>query len=83
MLIYYGAADERWLRSKILDLRKSTAWGRTKPLRVSAVMIGEPMTPEKQEFRTREVELVINAIGHDRQDLLDTFPRVAARGQGG
>jgi cellulose biosynthesis protein BcsQ len=73
VLIYYGRADQRWLTSKIWDLRKSSAWGRTKPLVSSAVMLGAPRTPEKESFRSRQVAMVIDAIGRAPDDVLPNF----------
>ncbi len=60
-IIYYGNANEIWLRSKTRDFLKVNGYGREKPLSVKAIYIGGPPTPAKERFRTLEAE-VINGI---------------------
>lgn len=58
-LVYYGRANQMWLRSKLWDLQKARGWGRPSPMLTKAVYVSAPQTTEKQRFRTREVPVVI------------------------
>ena len=60
-IIYYGNANEIWLRSKTRDFLKINGYGREKPLSVKAIYIGGPANASKERFRTLEAE-VINGI---------------------
>ena len=42
VLIYYGAANELWLRSKLRELQKIAGYGRSKPIVIKAVYIAPP-----------------------------------------
>jgi hypothetical protein len=57
-LLFYGAANEVWLRRKLRELQKSAGYGRVgnKPI-VGVCLIG-PKTPEKERFRTHEAMLL-------------------------
>jgi TIR domain-containing protein/uncharacterized protein DUF4062 len=58
-LVYYGAGNELWLRSKLRELQKIAGYGRTKPILGKAVYVALPDTPEKRRFRTHDA-IVIN-----------------------
>lgn len=58
ILIHYGRAGEAWLRTKLLDLRKITGYGRSKTLLAKAVYISGPDTSLKQRFRTHEAMVI-------------------------
>jgi hypothetical protein len=58
-LIYYGAANELWLRSKLRELKKIAGYGRSKPMIATAVYVAPPDTTDKRRFRTHEA-VVIN-----------------------
>jgi hypothetical protein len=58
VVIFYGAANELWLRRKLRDLLKSAGYGRTKPMRAVAICMLPPKTPEKERFRTHEAIVV-------------------------
>jgi hypothetical protein len=62
-LIYYGAGNELWLRSKLRELQKIAGYGRTKPLLAKAVYIAPPATPEKARFRTLEAMVIAGSEG--------------------
>jgi len=72
-LIYYGNGNEFWLHSKLSDLRKVRAWGRTKPL-LKAIYRAAPQTPAKHDYKTREAPL-LHPPGYDglSQAALDEF----------
>jgi Domain of unknown function (DUF4062) len=57
-LIYWGAADEFWLRTKMRDLIRARGLGRDKPLRGSAIYVAEPQDEAKQEFVTGDGQVI-------------------------
>jgi len=80
-LIYYGHANQLWLRLKISDLLKAPGWGRTKPM-LSKIYVTGPCTVEKQRFRTREAE-VIRHFDTFTPDVLRSFINDIKRSNGG
>lgn len=58
VLIYYGNANELWLRSKMRDLLKIAGYGRTKKLLSKTVCIAKPMDPRKERFRSHELQVL-------------------------
>ena len=58
VLLYWGAADELWLRSKIRDLLRIRGLGRTIPFRAIVVYLADPQIDEKQDFITREATVI-------------------------
>ena len=82
-LIYYGNANQMWLRSKLWDLQKAKGWGRTSPLAAKAVYVSAPQTTDKQRFRTHEVPLVIQNFEGFSPDSLKPFVEAVRTGQGG
>jgi len=71
-LIYYGAANEFWLRSKLRDLLKSAGYGRTKPMLARTVYIAAPETLHKTNYRTLDATVIRNYGAFD-PDLLAPF----------
>ena len=71
-LIYYGAGNELWLRSKLRELQKIAGYGRTKPMLAKAVYLAPPATPEKARFRTLEAMTIAGGDGPDAA-ALDPF----------
>lgn len=61
IIIYYGAAGEAWLRTKLFDLRKLAGYGRIKPLLAKAIYLGSPSTTAKERFRTLEATVIRQA----------------------
>jgi TIR domain-containing protein len=57
-VIYYGAGNELWLRSKLRELKKIAGYGRTRPLTARAVYVAPPSTPEKDRFRTLDAMVI-------------------------
>jgi hypothetical protein len=80
-LIYYGNANQMWLRSKLWDLQKAQGWGRTSPLSAKAVYVSAPQTTDKQRFRTHEVPLVIQNFGGFTADALQPFVQAVRAGR--
>jgi hypothetical protein len=81
-LIYYGSANQMWLRAKIWDLQKAPGWGRVSPM-LAAVYVGGKETSEKVRFRTREVPLVIQNFSEFSPDKLQPFLNAMQSGNGG
>jgi hypothetical protein len=54
VIIFFGAANEAWVRRKMRELQKAPGYGRTQPPPVLAILLTEPRTPEKDRFRTHE-----------------------------
>ena len=82
-LIYYNKAHEMWLRSKLSDLEKARAWGRTSPLAAKAVYVSGEPTPKKQRFRTHEVPLIMRDFDGFTPDTIRPFVQAVRAGQGG
>jgi hypothetical protein len=62
VVVYYGAADELFLRKKLRDLQKCAA-DRKQPLRARAICIAPPLTASKQDFQTHEAMVIQQADG--------------------
>jgi hypothetical protein len=71
-IIFFGNANELWLRSKMRDFLKINGYGRAKPLNGKAVYLSSPVNPSKQRFRSLEAE-VINGMEGVPKDALKTF----------
>ena len=57
-LIYHGLSHDLFLRRKLRELRKISAGPAERRLRLIAVCLAPPATPEKQQFRTHEAMLI-------------------------
>ena len=80
VLIYYGKGNERWLKTKLLDLKKSPGYGRIKPFLARAVVLAPPQTPQKKMLRARPGEpALIEAFDGFSGDTLQPF--LAGMGQ--
>ena len=82
-LVYYGRANQMWLRSKLWDLQKAQGWGREAPMLAKAVYVSGPPTAEKQRFRTREVPVVIQSYEGFSPNALRPFLQAMGAGNGG
>jgi len=58
VLIHYGAGSEIWLRRKLRELLKSSAYGRTEPFRAVGILVAPPLTPQKRVFKTHEAIII-------------------------
>jgi len=73
-IIFYGATNELWVRAKLRDLEKAYGYGRLQSRDLpAAIYIAPPETPQKQRFRTLEVQHVIKAFDAFSPDLLKPF----------
>ncbi len=57
-LIYYGFANELWLRSKLWEFKKAKGWGRANPMLCKAIYLAAPATEHKQGLLTREAKVL-------------------------
>jgi hypothetical protein len=75
VLIWWGHADEFWLRQKMRDLIKAPGMGRTTPFRATAVCIAGPPAPEKDKFicSAREARVLRFADGLKPEPLAPVF----------
>jgi hypothetical protein len=64
-IIFYGKANELWLRSKMRDFLKISGYGRENPIAIKAIYLGAPHTPAKEQFKS---------IGTDIINGLSEFP---------
>jgi hypothetical protein len=78
VLIFFGAANELWLRRKFRELQKIAGYGRTKPAPVVVVCVLPPKTAEKDRFRTHEALVVPQWGGFSP----DPWPSIIARLKG-
>jgi len=72
VIVFYGAGNELWLRSKLRELQKIAGYGRTKPMLAKAVYVAPPDAPEKQRFRTHDA-FVIKPDAAFAPSLLEPF----------
>lgn len=72
VMIFFGSANEAWVRRKLREIQKSVGYGRTGPLPAMAISCLAPMTDEKQRFRIHNT-LVINQMNEFSADLLVPF----------
>jgi hypothetical protein len=76
VLIFFGSANELWLRSKLRDLVKIAGYGRTKPLEAKAVYLAAPATAAKERFRSHEVAVINGLNGFDPSLINDYINEV-------
>ena len=59
-LVYYGHANEIWLRMKLRELQKVAGYGRSAPLLAKAVYVGAPRTDAKERLRDHATTIIKN-----------------------
>jgi hypothetical protein len=60
-IIFYGQANEAWVRQKLNDVKKHVAFGRTKPQPINTIYITGPMKNTKEFYRnTPEYQVIKN-----------------------
>jgi hypothetical protein len=72
VLVFYGAANEMWVRRKQRELQKIAGYGRTKGPPAVAICVLPPNSAEKERFRTHE-GLVIRPGSSDAVEQLAPF----------
>jgi hypothetical protein len=78
VLIYYGRANDIWLRMKQRELQKIAGYGRKRPLLGKAIYIGGPPTPPKEHIRDREALIIRNYETFSQGCLEPFFDKVLA-----
>jgi hypothetical protein len=81
VLIYYGRANELWLRMKLRELQKVAGYGRDRPLLAKAIYVGAPRTDAKERLRDREAVIVRNYDSFTPESL-QTFLAQLRQGKG-
>jgi hypothetical protein len=69
VLLYYGTANELWLRRKLREILKSAAFGRKKPISGKAILVAPPGSATKQRLRTHEALVIDQQGGFDPAPL--------------
>jgi len=72
ILIYYGAANELWLSSKLRDLRKLPGYEGYKPKLSTAIYATLPASVPKEQLKSREA-LVLKSFGEFSPDTVQPF----------
>jgi hypothetical protein len=81
-VIFYGAANEVWLRRKLSEIQKSAGYGRTSAMPVVAICLLGPRTAEKERFRTHKATVIPQWDGFSPDALPQFIAAVKARGRG-
>lgn len=81
VLIYYGRANELWLRMKQRELQKLVGYGRTEPLLAKALYVSAPRTAAKDRLRDHE-SLIIRDYDAFSPESLGPFVEQVLRGEG-
>jgi len=81
VLLFYGNANEAWLRRKLTEVQKSPGNGRTKPAPELCVVQAPPRTPAKERFRTHYCGVVAQWDGCDAARLQPFVEALSARGR--
>lgn len=68
VLLYYGAGNELWMRSKIRELIKIAGYGREEPLEVKGVILAGPEEEYKKRIRAHDTMIIdcFNGISADK-----------------
>ena len=69
VLLYYGTANELWLRRKLREIQKSAAFGRKAPISGKAILVAPPGNTTKQRLRTHEALVIDQQGGFDPAPL--------------
>lgn len=77
-LIFYGTANECWLRRKLRELQKIAGYGRTKPAPAIGIALIAPRTAEKERFRTHEAAVIPQFEGFSPEPFRQFVSRLQA-----
>ena len=69
VLLYWGHANELWLRRKLREIQKSAGFGRKAPFRSKAIYVAPPADPAKDRLRTHEAVVVREGEGFSAAPL--------------
>ena len=82
VIIFYGAANQVWLRRKLAEVQKSAGYGRTKPMPELAICLIPPDTPDKARFRTHIAPVIVQTQGFSFGPLQEYVERLKLRTRG-
>jgi hypothetical protein len=68
-----------WLRRKLRELLKSSAYGRSEPFRAVGILLAPPSTPQKLVFKTHEAITISQCDGF-APEVFAPFLNVAKAG---
>lgn len=71
-IIYYGKANEQWIRTKLQDLMKAPGFGRIKPLKAKAVYLANNGELKKFSF-DNETTMMLRGNGEFKAEVLKPF----------
>jgi hypothetical protein len=83
VLIHYGAAGERWLRTKLREVQKSAGYTSTRPIRIVGISLAPPKSSQKQCFQTHEAMMIPQWEGFSVEPLLPFLREAKAQLQAG
>jgi hypothetical protein len=89
-IIFYGLANEIWVRQQLRDLQQADGEGRTKPSPLKAIYITEPMNKPKEIYKTHEALVIKNRGEFSEAPLAEllskieekVLPKVKVKGTG-
>ncbi|WP_433975687.1 DUF4062 domain-containing protein [Tunturiibacter lichenicola] len=76
VLIFFGSANEGWVRRKLREVQKSVGYGRTGPLPPVAISCVGAKTAEKERFRTHEAPVIFQTDCFSPDMLVSFVSRV-------
>jgi hypothetical protein len=76
VIIYFGAGNDLWVRTKVRDLMKISGYGRTKPLNNKAIILAAPDTRSKARYRAQDMDVVNLISGFDEALLTDLTTKI-------
>ena len=65
VLLYYGAGNDLWMRSKLREVQKSPGFGRRKKLLAEAIYVASPATPEKERISIQRIPIFHETEGFE------------------
>lgn len=80
VLIFFGSANEGWVRRKLREVQKSVGYGRTEPLPVITISCVGTKTSEKERFRTHEAPVILQMEAFSSDSLLPFISRIQPSG---
>jgi hypothetical protein len=72
VLIYYGAGNELWMRSKTRELLKIAGYGRSRPLQAKGIILAAPNEDYKKRIRAHDT-IIIDCFDGISKDKIVPF----------
>jgi hypothetical protein len=80
VLVFYGSAPRAWVEIKLRDVLKAPGYGRTGPITVQGVYIGDPPDPRKERFRSHNTHVIRAGENFAANAELMTFVQILKEG---